>query len=88
MSQHNFYPEMGGTAKPNTLEARWGYDAVYITTPRTLKKMRGMKLVEVLDRATLVPQAAHKHGWNKYKLTANALEKLRETEEISMEIHL
>jgi hypothetical protein len=88
MSSTIFYPEMGGKPAEGALEARMGYNGkVYIKTPRVLKG-RGITLIEVLDRAHLVPQAKHKHGWNSYRLTLRAYEALCQREKVSMEVLL
>lgn len=86
---HSFTPEMG-QRKPNCqMEMSIGhYGNYYIKTPLELKG-RGIKFLETFTASQLVGGASSRLvGWNKYKVTDRAFEKLEQQYSISNESNL
>ncbi len=72
----SYCPEMNEARPAGSIEARMGHygNHWYCDTPLTLSG-RGVKFLETMTAATLVP-GSRKVGWNKYKVTDAAFDKL------------
>ena len=73
----SYMPEMG-EKKPENVQGNvslWG-DHYYIETPLTLKGI-GIKFDTVLEAKNLTPQGQYKAGWNVYRASTKAMDKLR-----------
>lgn len=81
------YPELGEKVKKSFIHARYALGKYSIKTKFDLSG-RGIKYVETLTAANLVPQAQHLVGWKKYYVTPKAFEKLCEQYDVSMEMML
>lgn len=82
----SYYPEMGEIRPFALIEARLGHYGQhwFLKTPLTLKG-RGIKHIGVLTAERLTPQAQKKAGWNEYKVTEAAFEKLCQQYPVSSE---
>lgn len=82
-----YYPEMGEIKPFALIEARLGHygNHWYLKTPLTLKAGRGITHLRTLTSEQLTPQAQSKVGWNKYKVTEKAFEKLCKQYPVSSE---
>lgn len=80
MSHTAYYPEMNETKPANTqIEARIGhYGSWYVSTPLTLKG-RGITFLKTIRSEELVdnPIAQRRAGWNEYRVTDMAFDKLK-----------
>lgn len=84
MSTYAYTPEMG-QVKPHhkfydgEVQASYNYKYQYIITPLDLKG-RGITLQGVIDPNKYIHPERHeyKRGWNEYKVTLNAFNKLEE----------
>ena len=85
MALSTFYPEMNGTPSTQII-ARMTWNGEYrVKSPDELPTGRGIKFHEVLDKAELVPQAAHFHGWHQCQMTQAAFDKFAKTHAVSVE---
>lgn len=86
MNHTSYTPEMGQKRPADTqIDASIGhYGGWFLHTPLTLKG-RGITFRGTTEASTLVPAAQHKAGWNNYKVTDLAFEKLSREYRISME---
>lgn len=85
-----YYPEMNEARPADTeIDARMSYNGRkwLLKTPLTLKG-RGISFVEVLRADELTAAAQHKAGWNEYRVTEKAFEKLDSQYRISSEFLL
>lgn len=90
MSLLGYYPEMG-EAKPvaqGSISLSHYGKHYFIKTPLKLKESRSVKLINVLKPEQLVPGAQHLVGWNEYKVTCAAMDKLKEQYNFSYEMLL
>lgn len=84
MSTYAYYPEMH-QAKPHhkfydgEVQASYDYKYQYITTPLELKG-RGITFIGHIDpkKYNNPERIEYKKGWNEYKVTLNAFNKLEE----------
>jgi hypothetical protein len=82
MATYTYWPEMN-EVKPHhkfydgEVKASYDWKYQYITTPLELKG-RGITKVEIIDPKNYISaeRIAYKIGWNKYKVTNNAFDKL------------
>jgi hypothetical protein len=72
----SYYPEMGEAKPAAQIEAHLGHYGkhYYLNTPLTLSG-RGIEFLETMTAANLVP-GSRMVGWNRYKVTVKAFEKL------------
>jgi hypothetical protein len=85
-----YTPEMGETKPEETqIEAQLSHYGkhFFISTPLELKG-RGIVFQQKIDKKNLYPSAHYKHGWNEYKVTLNAMEKLKKDHIISQKSYL
>ena len=85
-----FHPEMGETRPADAVIAatlsHYGRH-YFLKTPLTLSG-RGVEFRGQLKAADLVPTARHKAGWNEYKVTARAFERICAEHKVAMEMLL
>lgn len=83
---HSFTPEMGQRKVNCQLEVTIGhYGSYYIKTPLELKG-QGIKFVQTYTANELVGGSASRLcGWNQYKVTDRAFDKLKQQYSISSE---
>ncbi len=81
-----YTPEMGQSRPDCQMEAKHSYYGghYYIETPMELKG-RGITFCEKLQAGNLYKSSQYKAGWNRYKVTRLAYEKLEKQYSISME---
>lgn len=83
-----YYPEMGEAKPIAQIEASIShYGGWFLCTPLTLKG-RGIKHLQTYTAAQLTEKGQRKVGWNQYKVTDLAFEKLEKQYAISTEILL
>lgn len=78
MGMHFHYPEMGEKRhEASQIEASLGHYGkhYYIKTPLALKG-RGIEHLRTLEKSDFVDPENRKVGWNEYKVTLKAMEKL------------
>lgn len=87
MTLQTYYPEMNQPKPVAQIEARMSHDGrhYYLTSPLHTLAGRGVTMIEVLTAATLVPQAHHKIGWAKYRVTESAFRRICAEHAVSME---
>ena len=84
MSLQNYWPEMGDKKPEAQIEAKmscYGAAHWYLDTPLELKG-RGIKYFGQH------PENSKKPGWNHYKVTARAFEKIKEQYSVSQVCYL
>lgn len=89
MALLTYYPEMKETRPQAQIEARLGHYGKhwFITTPLVLSG-RGIVHIETLTESVLVPEAKHKIGWNRYKVTGTAFDKIQANHDVVVEMLL
>ena len=84
-----YHPEMGEPKPEGHMEARLAHygQHYYVTTPMDLKGV-GITKIKILTASTLTPEARHKAGWFKFRVTMRAFAKLCETYDVTEAIML
>ena len=86
---HGYCPEMGHAKPPCAFEATMSYGKYWTKVPPgTRLHGRGIKYIQTYEAKDLTPQAQHRIGWKVYELTIKAMEKLRQTHGVAVEILL
>ena len=84
-----YYPEMGESKPETQIDARLGhYGKHWFVTSKNELSGRGVKLLEIYRSEDLTPQAQHKVGWFRYKVTQLAFDRICEHHPVSTEILL
>lgn len=80
-----YCPEMGESRPECQIMAKLGHFGThyYLDTPLTLKG-RGITFMEVREAKNLTASGQFMAGWNRYKVTERAFQKLQEQYSISM----
>lgn len=83
-----YCPEMGESRPECQIMARMGHygSHYYLDTPLSLKG-RGITFLEKHEAKNLTASGQFMAGWNRYKATERAFQKLQEQYSISMENH-
>lgn len=89
MALLTYHPEMKEQKPEAQIEASMAYNGkhYFLYTPLTLAG-RGVEHLGVYQSKDLVPQAQHKVGWNKYKVTNKAFDRITAEYAVSYEILL
>lgn len=84
-----YHPEMGEARPEAKIDAQLAHGGKhwYLKTPLTLTG-RGVTLIEVLKAENLVPQAKHKAGWFRYKVTDAAFDRICKEHRVATEMLL
>lgn len=84
-----YTPEMGGQKPDCQMEASRGYYGKhwFIDTPLELKG-RGIEFIKKYQEKDFCKSDDHRVGWNEYRVTDRAFEKLKGQYSISQECHL
>ena len=83
---HCYTPEMGQRKPQVKMEASLAHYGkhYYIDTTETLKG-RGIEFIKTYKEGDFIRPNYYKIGWNEYRVTSNAFEKLKTQYPISME---
>ena len=84
-----YHPEMGEPRPEGQIDAQLshGGDHYFLRTPLELQG-QGIKFLGVETAASLVPQAQHKVGWRKYKVTVRAFDRICQQYDVVSELLL
>lgn len=88
-NHQSYYPEMGDAKPQAEIEASLShYGKHYFLKTRLTLKGRGIKFLGTMTAETLTPQAQHRAGTHRYKVTEKAYEKICREHSVSYEILL
>lgn len=84
-----YYPEIGGKKPAALIEARLSYygNYYYLDTTLTLKG-RGVIHQGIMKSEELTEAGQRKAGWNRYRVTTAAFDKIQKEHAVSMEMLL
>lgn len=89
MALLTYYPEMGESKPEAQIEASLSYNGKHYFLYTSLALAgRGVEHLGVYQSHQLPPQGQYKVGWNKYKVTRKAFERIKAQHAVSYEILL